>query len=488
MSLQVFLQAQLLGTEQFLVAHSGLSEPVSELFGRCAWLTLFCEVLPRALLRELKLSRMLLGSSSAEQFLLVLTEDDIDRAAAFLARSAESVSVLSGNTLRLVWATTENLGPWPIARKRLDDALAAAVDAPLSAQDASNDFFRPFVLSAPAEGETYFSAFSEKLSSAQFVGWSDENPAQLTWDSGKFTWPLREQLSPEDEGILFPRRFAMNEAATDRAPLEELASRADGKPHWAILRGDVDHFDLQLRRAASIEDHLHLSGAFKDFLAGELSLLCTLGDFWQKVNILYRGGNSFALLGTWDALIMLAREMQRIFERFIAHNFESLPSVEAKTVTMALSIAPELHSSPSAIFQEAGASLAAAKATDLGSFHLFGRTLEWKRLNEAEELKTGLVRLVRDYGYPAATINDLASVYREAFSARAGRRAKGLRIDRPWRTYMRVARVIPPARSREMAGIRNAVIGSLVGTRTTNIKLRPSGRIGLEWARISAGA
>ena len=70
MSLQVFLQAQISGTEEFLAAQSSdHQDAMADLLGRCAWLTLACEVLPRALLAELKLSPMLLGSSSAEQFL-----------------------------------------------------------------------------------------------------------------------------------------------------------------------------------------------------------------------------------------------------------------------------------------------------------------------------------------------------------------------------------------------------------------------------------
>src|SRR3954471_24668285 len=125
MSLQVFLQAHLIGGNDFLAAEPATDEDdLSSFQGRCAWLTLFCEVLPRALLAELKLSRMLLGSSSAEQFLLVLAEEDISRTNEFLAREASSISQLSGGTLRLVWASTENLGAWPLVRKRLDDALA----------------------------------------------------------------------------------------------------------------------------------------------------------------------------------------------------------------------------------------------------------------------------------------------------------------------------------------------------------------------------
>src|SRR3984957_16696999 len=146
MSLQVFLQAQISGTEEFLAAQSTEhQDAMADLLGRCAWLTLACEVLPRAFLAELKLSPMLLGSSSAEQFLLVLAEEEVPRANEFLTRAAGEISRLSAGTLRLVWASTENLGAWPIARKRLDDLLLAKTLAPLSASRTElAHIFTPF--------------------------------------------------------------------------------------------------------------------------------------------------------------------------------------------------------------------------------------------------------------------------------------------------------------------------------------------------------
>jgi CRISPR-associated protein Csm1 len=193
-------------------------------------------------------------------------------------------------------------------------------------------------------------------------------------------------------------------------------------------------------------------------------------------------------VGAWDGLIVLARELQRLFDKFIEHNFESLPGVEAKTLSVALSIATEPDIPSAAVLQEASALLRAAKSSELGSFHLFGRALEWKRLDDAEELKDSLMRLVARFGYRADYIHDLASVYREAFSTRHGRRGKAFRVDKPWRTHMRVSRVIPQARSKESSNLRDAVITNLVGKRTAGMKLRPSARVGLEWARLAAGS
>ncbi len=486
MSLQVFLQAQLLGAEEFLGSQPSDQHGDEDFIGRCAWLNLFCEVLPRALLAELRLSRMLLGSSSAEQFLLVLAEEDIPRANELLTRVGDAVNKLSGHTLRLVWATTENLGAWLIARKRLDDALLAKMSSPLAAAADPAGFFSPFMEDPEVRSGSYFAELAQKLPSASAVGWSNAHPAHLTWDEGQYSWPLREQSASDDEGILFPRRFVLNEAGNP-ASLAELAERAEGTPRWGILKGDVDNFDVQLKRAPTIEDHIHFSVLFKEFFAGELALLCTLPDFWQKVSILYRGGDDFAVIGAWDALVIIAREIERVFEKFVEENFQSVPTLDGKTISMSLAIAPEIATPVVEVFRRAAEQLRYAKAIEAGTFHLFGRALEWKRLSDAEELQESLVRLVRSFGYSPDYIDDLASVYREALPARTAR-SKAVRVDKPWRTYMRVSRVIPPSRGKEMNNLRIAVITSLIGKKTATLKLRPSARVGLEWARMAAGS
>jgi len=488
MSLQVFLQAQLLGADDFLATQPP-EQPgsMAQIVGRSAWLNLLCEVLPRALLAELGLSRMLLGSSSAEQFLLVLAEEDVGRANELLVRSAQAIAQLSQNTLRLIWATTENLGAWPVARKRLDDALLAGKSAPLAGNTESATIFTPFADEGAAEtpGDAYFPAFAAKLPSASSIGWWNERPAHLTWDEGQYSWPLKEQAGLDEEAIVFPRRFAVDEAGNLTSPAE-LAQRAEGTPRWGVLRGDVDQFGWQLKQLGSIEEHIHLSVLFKEFFAGELALLCTLPNFWRKVSILYRGGDDFTVIGTWDALLLLSRELQRLFEKFTEENLQSVPHFEARTLSMALAIAPDADAPVAAVLQDAAVELRQAKTSEAGSFNVFGRTLEWKRLNEAEELKLSLLRLVRDFGFAPDYINDVASVYREAFSARVSRR-KAMRVDKPWRTYMRLSRVIPQTRGKEVNNVRNAVITNLLGKRTAALKLRPAARVGLEWARLAAG-
>ncbi len=459
---------------------------MAELAGRCAWLALISEVLPLALLAEQNLSRMLLGSSGGEQFLLVLPDESIPAANEFLKRAAAAVGTLTGNTLRLIWASTENLGAWPVVRRRIDEIIAGHSAAPLRDVADTSSFFAPF---SPDEGDAgagYFQAFGRAIPTATEISWSADEPAKLTLGPGPRQWGLAEHGSADSNNIAYPRRFAMTEDGAHIESLEELAAQADGNPRWAILRGDVDRFDQRLRRATTVEEHILLSVLFKEFFAGELSVLCTMPEFWRKVTILYRGGDDFAVYGAWDALVALASELQRVFDKFTEQHLHSFAGLEGKTVSMSLAVAPDAAASPSAIFELAGAQLISAKAAETGTFHLFGRTLEWKRMADAEELKTGLVRLVKEFRYSPEYIQDLAAVYREAYSTLATRRNKAIRVDRPWRTYMRLTGVIPPSRNKELSNLRSQIFTSLVGKSTANLKLRPSARVGLEWARLAA--
>ena len=85
MSVQILLQGKILGVQEFLLS----GQPAEPLFiGRLRWVSLLSEVLPRALIAELGLSKMLLGSSGGEQFLVVLPEEVRSQADAILERRA----------------------------------------------------------------------------------------------------------------------------------------------------------------------------------------------------------------------------------------------------------------------------------------------------------------------------------------------------------------------------------------------------------------
>src|SRR5208337_913534 len=142
---QILLQGKILGTEAFLLAPpaeggsartapSGVPSGPGEdlLAGRSQWITLLCEVLPRALLAELGLARILLGSSGGGQFLVVLPGEAREAAESFLGAAARQISELSSGIVELIWGVTDNLGDWAVIRKRLNDELLGKRNAPLA--------------------------------------------------------------------------------------------------------------------------------------------------------------------------------------------------------------------------------------------------------------------------------------------------------------------------------------------------------------------
>ncbi len=298
MSVQILLQGKILGTEEFLLA----ADPEEPLFiGRLRWLNLLSEVLPRALIAELGLSKMLLGSSGGEQFLVVLPQEVRPQAEQFLAAARAQIRELSQGHLVLHWAITENLGDWMVVRKRLNEQFQLEQDTPLAATGfpLNNDSAEP--------DSTYFEELGQSLRDATSVGWSPEAPAKVSAGKGKHTW----SIGSSPDSVPLARHTALTDNGRDSASAGVLASRAEGRPVWGVLRGDVDSFAIRIRRLHSIEEHVQLSVLYKQFFAGEVEVLCSLPEFWRKVNLLHTGGDDFAVYGAWDALIGFARELQR---------------------------------------------------------------------------------------------------------------------------------------------------------------------------------
>src|SRR5260370_4472252 len=106
---QILLQGKILGPEEFLLAGSAEGRSVRTagedlLAGKSQWITLLCEVLPRALLAELGLARILLGSSGGGQFLVGLPRNVREAAGAFLTGAAAQISHLRSNRVSHVSA------------------------------------------------------------------------------------------------------------------------------------------------------------------------------------------------------------------------------------------------------------------------------------------------------------------------------------------------------------------------------------------------
>ena len=484
MSLQIFLEGRFHGIERFLA--EAPDSTTSSLETRAIWLSLASEVLPRALLKELGLAQMLLGFSSAGFFLLVLPEETRPAAEEFLANAAKAIAGHSSGQLRLIWAATENLGEWGNVRKRLDDELTRRANTPLAGIG-----FGPVAdaHAGPQEDSEWLAA----IRTTRIVGWNPETPAILLPVAGKYEWPLADS----SDALALARHAAPSDDQQTLASVATLAARSESGQAWGVLRGNVDNFLARLGSANSIEDYIRISVVFKQFFAGELEVACSMPEFWQKTTILYTGGDEFAVIGSWDALIALAREIERLFTRFTSVTMADFPGPEAKTISMALALGYE-GDSLGEVYREAGRKLDAAKALGKGRFQLFGRSVEWSDLPEASQLAGRMTKIVTDFGCSPAFLDELAGFYRESLLEEAGGgvmiRRKEKRFEKPWRFHRRLNTVLEPRvrlgfnRRREFERRKSSLIDELIMRGVAGRRLRPAGRVALEWARLSAGA
>ncbi|HUJ21928.1 MAG TPA: hypothetical protein VLX58_10420 [Bryobacteraceae bacterium] len=492
MSEQILLQGKFLGVEAFLLS-GGAGGPASEelVAGRSQWLTLISEVLPRALLAELRLARILLGSSGGGQFLLVLPGEAREAADQFLESAARQIAVLGGGHLKLLWSVTENLGDWSVVRKRLNEELQRRRNTPLAG--LGPEMFRPSAPPAESgdlETEHYFAdELGLKVREASSIGWSPESPARVTPGQGKHAWSLSANLSAE--GITLARHAAPSDDGKSAATAAALAQRAQGKPLWGVLRGDVDHFAIRLRRLQTIEEHVQLSVLYKQFFAGELEVLCSMPEFWRKVTILYSGGDDFAVYGSWDALILLARELQRLFHRFTEENLKDFPGPEAKTISMALAVAPQAGANFAEVLEQASRNLDLAKSADKDCIYLFGRVLEWKRLADAAELKESITQMLEEFRGSRQFLAQLRGFYNKEILA-GGSPDADAALNQLGRFQRRFHGAFGNSRDREFQKLRAHLVNEIVGKKAipqgkpgAKVKLRPAGLVAMEWAKLA---
>ena len=462
--MQVFLQGKLLGVEQFVMS-GGPALPAFA--GRCLFTSLLSEAIPRALLDRFHLSRQLLGSSGGGQFLVVLTSETLPTANEFMVEVTRHLAAVSGGMLRLAWSATENLGDWSDVRRRLQDGMEKWRG--LNALEPQG-FFEPFPTVAPDDAA--FTAFYEGLPASLSVKWDESAPMLL---------------APADEPLPLAHHAAPSDDGTGPATLEDMAARARGRKIWGVLRGDVDQFAARLRRAQTIEEHLQFSVFFRQFFSGEVQVLCSQAEFWQKIMVVFTGGDDFAVAGSWDVLIPFASEMERLFKLSVEEFLKEYAGPEGKSLSMAIALAPAPDAPLAAVFAEAGRLLELSKNTARDSIHLFGRTLDWKQLGSAAELKNTMLKLVDEHGCSPQFLGEIGAFYRETdrvLPSRASRQ-RAERQERPWRFHRRLNGVLErPARQRDFQKTRASLLSEFIGRNQSQVKLKPSGRVALEWARL----
>jgi CRISPR-associated protein Csm1 len=475
MSAQILVQGRLVGVEDFLLTPP--ADRDNRAFeARLTWLAQLGETLPRALLTQLQLPLLLLGSSGGGQFLTILPDQDrAGQAAEFLARANAVLHQATAGKVRVVWSATENLGDWTIVRKRLTEGMRANLRPDVT----SENFFDPF-----ATFDANSEAIPRNLRDAAAIAFSFDFPALIApatdeMDPAIPRWDLAGHASTNS--ISMARHAARNGDVP--ATPKELALRSNGVKLWGVLRGEIDDFATRIRRAASVEEHVSLSMTYQQFLAGEIELLCSQGDYFRRVTVLEAGSSDFALFGSWDALAGFARELERVFARFSDENLKDLPGAEAKTMTMALTLA-EPATPLARVWEASGRDLAVAKSSDKDCFYILDHVLEWKQWKDAAELKDALVQLNEEFRGGSRFLAQLRNLYRKVESPDPDGTGDERLMARAARFQRRFSGVAN-RREREFHKLRANLMKEMTGRRSRGkLRLKPEGLVALEWARL----
>jgi CRISPR-associated protein Csm1 len=153
---------------------------------------------------------------------------------------------------------------------------------------------------------------------------------------------------------------------------------------------------------------------------------------------------------------------------------------------MAMAIARDSETAIASVYEEAGRLLELAKATDRDCIFVLGHTLEWRQLAAASDLRETMLRMAAELDSPRRLLLDLTAFYRKAAAVGRPGRVAGRRFEKPWQVQRHLNRALGDIRDRELQKLRTHLTNEILAKGATEMKLRPGGRVALEWARMLA--
>lgn len=191
---------------------------------------------------------------------------------------------------------------------------------------------------------------------------------------------------------------------------EEIASASQGIKTWAVLRGDVDNlgliFSKGLGEDRTISAVSSLSREVAYFFSTQINFLCS--RYRDQVYVIYAGGDDFFVVGSWNILPALAREIQRAFWAYGAQN----PDL---TLSCSVSLSPQVAFPLFKVAQKAGHDLdelaktirvVEGKVHSKDSIAFLGKAFTWEEIDEVEKLKE-LIKESIQHGASKALIHNI---------------------------------------------------------------------------------
>jgi hypothetical protein len=93
-----------------------------------------------------------------------------------------------------------------------------------------------------------------------------------------------------------------------------------------------------------------------------------------------------------------------------------------------------------------------------------------------------MLRMAAELDSPRRFLVDLTAFYRKA--AAASRLEAGRHFEKPWQVQRHLNRALGETRDKELQRLRAHLTNEILVKGATRTKLRPGGRVALEWARL----
>ncbi|TWI64807.1 CRISPR-associated protein Csm1 [Desulfobotulus alkaliphilus] len=161
----------------------------------------------------------------------------------------------------------------------------------------------------------------------------------------------------------------------------------------AVLKADVDHLGMLFACGFSegrytISRLATLSRQLDMFFSLLLPDILRKTPEFQDVYTVFAGGDDLFLIGPWRQVLTLAERLQKDFSSYVSHN----PKVHFSCGI----VLEKPHTPVDYLVERAEHSLENAKNAGRNRISIFDRVLEWKDLNELNELRRAMAGWVHD--------------------------------------------------------------------------------------------
>lgn len=168
----------------------------------------------------------------------------------------------------------------------------------------------------------------------------------LDWDSLRDVKDLKSHISFGFKFLAKETPYAIQEIQDIEGKIYEkeeikefsdLAKDSEGIKNWAVLRADVDNlgkiFGEGLGEDRTISRVSNLSSMLSLFFRGWMEKICEGEEYMDKVYAIYSGGDDLFIVGSWDRMPELGKEIYADFRAFTCIN----PNI---TLSAGITIAP----------------------------------------------------------------------------------------------------------------------------------------------------